>query len=299
MKVRTKGEKTKELSAKAIEKIEGESQYEMFEEELNKETSAYFAKEQIFDKLTPEEKAESETREWFDNLNWNKFTTHFRSTNKQKKEIRAYLDTENISNDEKVHYLSTELSRCKKQIVKSKIGLEILTNYTLGFYLQLFNDTPGLLIEDNAGKEFDFEASDIGKLSEELAEYGAYEDILHEFGPIVPPDPHLRDVTKSEAHYNAIMYVLRDEGIINSISNKWIVKDYHKKEFMGAFINNLAKSKFLITNLDSEQVKSIARNTFDQSLGDVNSKNKNNDYNFFEKIMKRIQSQIDNPGQPY
>lgn len=297
MKVRTRNEKSKELVAKAIKEVEGLSQVEIFDEVFNEETRAYFAREQIFDKLTPEEKAEPETREWFDNLNWNKFTTHFRSTNKQKKEIRAYLDTENFSNDEKVRYLSTELSRCKKQIVKSKIGIEILTNYTLGFYLQLFNDTPGLLIEDDAGKEFDFGASDIGKLSEELAEYGAYEDILNEFGPIVPPDPHLEDATKTDVQCEAIIEVLADEGIIDENTTNWIPSKEFSKKFMGAFINYLDMSGYIKASIDYKQVKSIAKNTFDLSLGDVNAKNKSFDHPMLKTLRGKIKKKIEEKEQ--
>ena len=141
IKITTKEKKTRELIAETIERIESETEYETIDEVLEEELRTLHAREQIYSMLSPEERVKPETKEWFDNLLWYKFAEYLESSNEHKEEIQAYLYTESYSNEEKVVYLTQEIRKCKKKIVKNAIGREILTNNKVEFFLQLFNDT--------------------------------------------------------------------------------------------------------------------------------------------------------------
>ncbi|WP_347839591.1 hypothetical protein [uncultured Draconibacterium sp.] len=293
MRIRTKQEKNRELIAKAVESIEGKQQEEIIDEVSNYETQTILAREQLFEKLSPEEKIKPETREWFDKLDWTKFKEHFTALHTKKQEIKAYLETENFSAAQKVKFLTEELSRLKKEITKNEIGREILLHFKFEFYLQLFNPTPGLIVENDDGKEFDFSHKGIDQAGKQIAEYGAYEDILEEYAPIIPEDPHLRDVTKTEAHYHAIINILVEEEIIDKDSKKWIITKEYSKKFIGNLIRLLYyKDFYKEIELTDEKVQSIVKNTFAQTIGIRYSKGGDYSEPELKRIVRKVQDSL-------
>lgn len=288
MKVTSKGNIIRETADELAKKTELQIQSEIDNYEMQDRLESILAKEELYKNLSPVETVKQETREWFDKLTWYKYDEFRNRVKEMKKETIVYLEIETFNNDEKVKYLSNESSKFKKLLVKNAIGRELLTNFTLEFFLQLYNDTKQLIVFNDKGEQFNFCESESKEISKNFADYTAVLSILDELNPIVPTDPHLREVT-TPANYKAIMKGLAEEGIIDRETNNWIPSKEYSKSFMGALINYLAYTGLIQHSLNDSMVKSIARKTFNLSIGDVNAKNKKFEHPMLKIIRKKIQ----------
>ena len=75
---------------------------------------------------------------------------------------------------------------------------ELLLDYKIEFFLQLFNDTSGLTVEKESGETFQFNKELSAEISDIYADYTAIDRIYERYAPEISNDPNLRHITLTE-----------------------------------------------------------------------------------------------------
>ncbi|WP_346862102.1 hypothetical protein [uncultured Draconibacterium sp.] len=175
--------------------------------------------EKILSTLSPEERKNPNVLELLYPVDLHEVIDYGRKVNKYEREIRIYLQDDSYNEQDKIDYLQKNRLEIREQIIKSKIGQEILTNEDGLFFLQLFNKTPGLIVEVN-NNVYDFEESETKVIVDLLAKYQAYSTILQDYQPKLSDNPDLKEIARSAKHYNAIVEILEEENLLNRESMK-------------------------------------------------------------------------------
>ena len=201
--------------------------------EMMEDMKSYQAQEELYKKISPEVRAkEEETRKWFDKLDWYQYELFNAKVYKKLNSIITYLEILNYNPPEE----KKEIQEMKKELVRKiseyDFGRELLTNCTTELFLQLFNKSKGIIIENKDGQIIN---RDLSKeearetLMNNYADFKAVTEIEKELEKKVSPKLHLKDVAKSETHYKAIIRILKDEKVINENGENCFVFKSHER----------------------------------------------------------------------
>jgi hypothetical protein len=182
--------------------------------------------------------------------------------------VNAYFKASLMSTNEFEEYLINMIRECNSKISKYSFGRELLENFSNEKFLLLFVDgdrySPlNLFITEYYEEKDEREIKD--KLIKAFARKNALLNILKNLDNSLPINLHLKDVTKSDAHYESIIKTLLDECIIYEIGEgKYSFK--RSKQFsvrdLAHFINSLYSFGFLKFEISKEQGITISKNTF-------------------------------------
>lgn len=182
--------------------------------------------------------------------------------------VESYYKASLMSAGDFEKYLICEIQKLDLKITKYSFGRELLEHYTQEKFLLLFNDGNHYKPLNLSICEIDERKDERGvkdKLIKLFAKEKALLHILMNLDNSLPTNLHLKDVTKSDAHYESIIKTLLDEGIIYEIGEgKYSFK--RSKQFsvrdLAHFINSLYSFGFLKFEISKEQGITISKNTF-------------------------------------
>jgi len=250
-----------------------------FEQDMDQDDYEEWKREEdIYNKLDIDEKGRwNEVRKIFVSIENDLRYQYIDGVKNEVDALNSYFTSAELTDPEKEAYLRKARLKCIRKISKYHYGRELLDRYTIEKYLYLFckikEYKPKDILEVNIFNEKDEDEIKI-KLIRSLAKLRAITVKLSSIDLSIPECPHLKDVTKTPKHYEAIIKVLVEEGIIHKETNSWLLTKEYSKKFAGSFINSLAFAGYLRITPNYMQIKYITESTFNLKLGDVNAKSK-------------------------
>lgn len=211
--------------------------------------------------------------------------------------LNSYFTNAGLTDSEIEAYLIKARLKCIRKISKYHYGRELLDRYTIEKYLYLFckikEYKPKDILEVNIFNEKNEDKVKV-ILIKYLAKLKAITIKLSSINSTIPEKPHLKDITKTPKHFNAIIQALIDFGIIEPMTNRWLPSNEFSKKFAGSFINSLAFAGYLKVTPNYIQVKCIAQTTFELKLGDVNAKSKEFNIPKLKFLREKIEKTVKN-----
>lgn len=262
---------------------------------LQEEYEEMQREDRFYNLLTDEEKERWEViRRLFTSRDFFKQSQYLYHLEMESEFLDSYFENTGLDTDGIRAYLKATEAKYIEIIARYPFGRALLDNFTIEKYLSLFNDIEEFRPKDIRIKG-EFEKKSEAEIKEDLIEYGAKLKAvirkLSALDPKLPDDLHLKDVTKTDSYYRAIIKTLLEDGIISEIGeNKY--KFRSSKNFsvrdLAHFINSLYSFGFLKFDITNEQGITISENTFERKY----SKGYANETDFMPKDYERYRKLV-------